>query len=214
MGLKDFFDRFPARKRSTRTGVLPELALIDLRKNPEYSPLKKEGPPDEAEFISLDDLFAMAEKNDDPAEEADFISLDELFNLAGDASSEAEAKRNAPLTGPVIFTLIPRHRYQFIDGTLSRVIRRCLMMTACEEGVKLLKTRIRPVFIQWQLELEDGMKAEQLVALFRLRLDEEIGAIHHLNNESYWSDNCLIQPGTEEMTINHMMRFINTYQEL
>ncbi len=207
MSIFESFEKFPARRRAFRPDPLPEISLSEIAAETPVNNANEEESP----FICVDDLMKMAAEADSQPDEADFICVDDLFRMMGEPSAEPEPAQPLPLTGNISFTLIPRKRYAFISGELSRVIRHSIAMSACEKDKKLISVRVRPIFVQWQLPITEADDPQKIMDFFRFRLNEEIRP--YIEIESFWSEENLIRPGSEEMSINQMMRFINDYQE-
>lgn len=143
---------------------------------------------------------------DDEGEEADFIRVDDLFAM--------ESGEETALTGPVAFTLFPRRSGELISSRLSRLIRRTLMLSAARFERPLLKTRVRPQFAQWQIELTDSDSAEDLVRAFRDDLEYQVRSSRgEVTNAYFWSPNCFVCPTDKEISDEVIVRVASSYQE-
>lgn len=195
---------FPVKKTQVKFCAPPEMIFFE----------PEEAVPDEADFIRLDDLFRIegvsisqtAQK--DPA--SDKVSPEQM-------EKPVTQQEPSTLNGPVTFMLIPRFRYQYVDAALSRIIRHSLIKRARTESKTLIFTRVRPLFIQWQLEITEGEDALRLMKAFRNDLDEEIQkyALKNPRREvpsPFWADDCMIQSAEESLSDTQLICFINRYQ--
>ncbi len=137
---------------------------------------------------------------DDEAEEAEFIRVDDLF--------EPEPDRN------IILTLFPARRCTFIKGELARAVTRTLALTALRLERPAEDIRVRPLFVQWRVELEDGDTPEQIAREVRADLEVQARALLKLDDDTnFWSTACFIRPADREMTIAAIVKMIEEYQE-
>ena len=179
-------EKFPTEKKQITFDEPPEMIFFDLDEDPEYE-------PGEAQFIRVDDLLQI------PPE-----------------SSEEETPEPRKLTGRICFTLIPRRRCCFIDSRISPVIHRSIAMTALELNQDLLLTRVRPMFLQWELNLGEADDPLKIIGQYRRNLENEMRPYlmyEAHSDEFFWADECLIRPAGESLSVNQMVRFINTYQK-
>ena len=128
---------------------------------------------------------------DEEAEEAEFIRVDDLFRLdAEDAQS---------LTGLTAYTFFPRKRGVFISGSFARLLRRTLVLLTSRFGTPTAKIRIRPRFVQWQIDLSEEDDPETLAREFRTELETQARNLLALEeNDRFWSNSCLVSRGGEE----------------
>lgn len=189
-------DKYPIVKKQVTFSAPPEMIFFDMDVDEDYD-------PEEVDFIRLDDLLGEApEAGPAPAEDPKPL--------------EPAPKKTRPLIGQTCFTLIPRRRYRFIDAKISPVIRRSLSMTAMEQKRELLLTRVRPLYLQWVLDIEFGEDPVRIMGEFRRNLEIEMRPFLLRDlyaNEFFWADECLIRPADETLTVNQMVRFINSYQK-
>lgn len=171
--MREEIERFPAEKRQIRFEEPPELIFFDV---------------------------------DEEQEEADFISVDDLFRI-----TEEEAKSRCQT---VRFTLFPDKKGQYIDSRLSRVIHRTLALSSLQLEKPLEKVRVRPAFIQWQLELGEEEETEPVAREFRTDLELQIHNYKDLDEgERFWAVSCLICPADTEITDDALNRIIPRYQQ-
>lgn len=140
---------------------------------------------------------------DDIAEEAEFIRVDDLFREAGEL-----------LPGRLLFTLFPGRKGRYLSARLSRAFRRALLLT----GMRLEKTpekvRIRPLFIQWQLDLSAEDDAGAVAGAFRADLEAQADLLQDLpEGERFWSDSCFVCPENDLLTDEMINRLVTSYQE-
>ena len=188
------FEKFPVERRRIKLSSLLTMIFFD----------PEEAEPDEADFVLVDDLFKMegTQSSTEPG-----INFQKAIPNAG------------PLIGPVVFTLIPRYCYQYITAPLSRRIRRALILTAKRYSLEINTTRVRPVFVQWEVEIPNGFDAVHLMQLFQKDLDAElhensVWRRQDFENASFWSDNCLIQRAEDVPDQKQLIRFVNNNQIL
>ena len=143
---------------------------------------------------------------DEDVEEAAFIRVDDLFADDPEIASK--------LTGKLTFTLFPRRSEDLVDSRMSRLIHRTMILTGIRVERPLEKIRIRPVFVQWQIELFDNDEPEQLAKDFRAGLEELIHEQKRISQENrFWSDNCFVSPADQEIPDETIIRVAKKYQE-
>lgn len=166
------FEQFPAEKKQIRYEESPELIFFDV---------------------------------DEVSEEADFIRVDDLFAM----DPEAEL----PLVGAVSFTLFPRKSVDLISGRMSRLIQRTLPLCAARFEKALEKVRVRPKFVQWQIELTAPDEAENVAKGFRDALEDQIRANRgKQDTEAFWSPNCFVCPVDKEFSDEVIVSIAAKYQ--
>ncbi len=143
---------------------------------------------------------------DDVSEEAEFIRVDDLFRMDGEAS--------AKLSGPVWFTLIPRQSGRYLTARLSRIFRKTLILSGIRLEKPAEKIRIRPVFAQWQMDLDETDDPEKLMWEFRADLEAQAGMLLGYDGEKrFWADSCFICPENDRITDEMISRMAARYQE-
>lgn len=130
---------------------------------------------------------------DEYSEEAEFIRVDDLFR--------EEAGSAGKLTGRLSFTFIPNKSEDLIDSRMSRLIQRCLMLSAVRLERPLEKVRIRPKFVQFRTELDTPDSAEEIAREFRADLEDAVRFSRTgQNKERFWSANCFVSPVELELS--------------
>ena len=141
---------------------------------------------------------------DEDPEEAEFIRVDDLFREEGEPSRK--------LSGPVFLTLFPRKNGTYIGSRLARIIRRTLILSAAQLEKSLAKIRVRPLFVQWQIDLAEE-DTEQLIRAFRADLEEQIRNLQGPGeDERFWSDSCFLFPAGKEIADDEILRIAAKYQ--
>lgn len=164
--MRDEFEQFPVEKKRIAYEEPPELIFFDT---------------------------------DDEQEEADFIRVDDLFALHPEAAEK--------LTGRLTFTLFPQRQDDLIDSRLSKRIHRTLALAGIRLERPLEKARIRPKFAQWQIELKENDEAEQIAREIRADLEELLHNVKNLGeNERFWSDSCFVCPVGKEISDETIIR--------
>lgn len=143
---------------------------------------------------------------DDVSEEADFIRVDDLFRMEG-----ADVPK---LSGHVLFTLFPRQSGQYLNGSLSRILHKTLIMSGLRLEKPAEKIRIRPRFAQWQVDLNETDDAEGLMREFRTDLEAQAGTLLGYDGKNrFWADSCFICPENDRITDEMISRMAVRYQE-
>lgn len=143
---------------------------------------------------------------DEDEDEAEFIRVDDLFQLE---------QEDAPgLTGKISFTLFPRKGGEFIGSRFSRMIHRTLILSALRMQKRVEKIRVRPFFVQWQIELTAEDEPEILAKEFRADLEFQTDNLRNLNEEErFWADSCFVRPADKEIADDKINRMVALYQE-
>ena len=170
--------------------------MTDIEKFPiEKKTVRAEEPP-ELIFFDVDDV----------SEEADFIRVDDLFRLEGDSVPK--------LSGHVLFTLFPRGSGQYLNGSLSRILHKTLILSGLRLEKPAEKIRIRPRFAQWQIDLNETDDAEDLMREFRADMEVQTAVLLGLDGEKrFWADSCFICPENDRITDEMISRMAAQYQE-
>ncbi|MBR6088846.1 MAG: hypothetical protein IKP86_02860 [Anaerolineaceae bacterium] len=167
----------------------------DIEQFPEEKKQLHDNEPPELIFFDVDGV----------PEEADFIRVDDLFRTEGAAENL--------LTGILSFTLFPQKTGTLIGSRLSRLIHRTLAVSAARQQHPLRKVRIRPRFVQWQLELGDGDDPAELAGEFRNDLELQFRVFTDTpDHVRYWSNNCFVCPFDKELTDEAIVRIAESYQ--
>ena len=143
---------------------------------------------------------------DEEAEEAEFIRVDDLFRI------QPEEVRG--LTGLISYTFFPRKRGVFISGSFARLLRRTLVLLTSRFGIPAEKIRIRPLFVQWQIDLSEDDDPEMLAREFRTDLEAQARNIMDLEEDDrFWSASCLVSRSGEEPEDDLINRLAMQVQE-
>ena len=170
--MNEEFQQFPVEKRRIRYEDPPELIFFDV---------------------------------DEDSEEAELISVDDLFRL-----SEAE---DSPRCFPVRFTLFPAQKGDYIDSRLSRVIHRTLLMACLQMEKTPRLVRLRPTFVQWQLDPDSEAETESIARELRGALELQLHSLKNLDEKArFWASVCLIHPADAEITDDALNALILQYQ--
>ena len=165
-------EQFPVEKKQIRFEEPPELIFFDVDEESE-----------EAEFIRVDDLFAM------------------------------EPETGLSLTGLMAFTLFPRKKENVLSSHMSRLLQRTLILSAAHFEKTLEKVRVRPQFLQWQIELTDVDKAEEIAGEFRDALEAQVQTNRKgPDTEPFWSPNCFVCPVDKEFSDEMIVKIAEKYQ--
>lgn len=141
---------------------------------------------------------------DEKQEEADFIRVDDLFrdNKLGDSKEI------------FTFTLIPYKKDILINSHYSRIIHRSMILCSFRLNQKLLKIRIRPNYIQWDLSLDNSMKTEEIVREFRDSLELLLeNLLNNKETKKFWADACFVCPSKKILTDEWISDMAVFYQE-
>ncbi len=140
---------------------------------------------------------------DEEAEEAEFIRVDDLFRLGEEAPGR-----------DIILTLFPARRFTFIRGAPAQAFKRTIALTALRLERPAEDIRVRPLFVQWRVELEPGDSPEQIAREIRADLEEQARVLLNINGERcFWSNACFIRPADRDITIAAVVKMIENYQE-
>ena len=143
---------------------------------------------------------------DEDEEEAEFIRVDDLFKVIDPFIPDGN--------NSYTFTLIPRRKTQIIDSKTSRLIHKTMILTAFRLLHPIEKIRIRPMFVQWQLMLEEADDPEKIVREFRFDLENQFGnLLNYQNDESFLADTCFVCPTSANMTDSWICQMAETYQQ-
>ncbi len=183
------------------------------------NPVEELSSEEEVPFIRLDDLAALAETSEDSEDEAPFIRVDDLAALAAKESPVTSLKKPAVSgSGLIIFTLIPRYRYQYITAAISRLIRKTLIDSAWKQHLNIEMTRVRPLYIQWEIKSETEETPDAVIAVFKKDLDDvlirnqDAFFPERKKQPSFWADHYLIQKSEEAFSYKEIVKFINENQ--
>ena len=144
---------------------------------------------------------------DGETEEADFIRVDDLFTM--------DKQNQTPLSGHLTFTLFPQISGKLIDSRSSRLIHRSLVLTALRLQHPLEKVRVRPRFVQWQIELNEKDKADELAREFRDDMEDQILSIQLSDKiERFWSNNFFVCPIEKEIPDETIIKIAADYQRM
>lgn len=143
---------------------------------------------------------------DEETEEAEFIRLDDLLRREGES---------VPVRGgPTSFTFFPRKYGTILKSRFSRLLRRTLILSASGMQYEPEKIRIRPLFVQWQIDLSETDDPEKIAREFRADLETQTCSLLDLDDhESYWSDCCFISPADARVTDEVIIRLASRIQK-
>ncbi len=143
---------------------------------------------------------------DELPEEADFIRVDDLFRMEGDPGSS--------LKGPFSFVLFPRKAGQFIGSRLALLIRRAMILYAARAESSMERIRVRPMFAQWQSELNTTDRPEAVVREIRNELETQASLLRDAEGGGrFWAGSCFVYPAENEFSDSDLNRLIGMYQE-
>ena len=142
---------------------------------------------------------------DEDIEEAEFIRVDDLFS--------GETAAGSRLSGRLSFTLFPQKFGEIIDSRLSRLIRRMLILSAFRMQRPAVLVRVRPGFVQWQMDLDDSDEPELIAREFRADLELQLRGLKKMQpEERYWSLNCFVCPADKTLSDDTINRMAAVYQ--
>lgn len=138
-------------------------------------------------------------------EEAEFIRVDDLFR--------EEAGSAGKLTGRISFTFIPKKSEDLIGSRMSRLIQRCLMLSAVRLERPLEKVRIRPKFVQFRTELDTPDSAAEIAREFRDDLEDTVRySRKDQSEERFWSANCFVSPVELELSDEMIIQAASSFR--
>ena len=142
---------------------------------------------------------------DEYSEEAEFIRVDDLFR--------EEAESAGKLTGRLSFTFIPKKSEDPIGSRMSRLIQRCLLLSAVRLERPLEKIRIRPKFVQFRTELNTPDSAGEIAREFRDDLEDTVRFSRtDQNEERFWSANCFVSPVELELSDEMIIQAASSFR--